>query len=144
MPLLPVLSPIFQPAGSPPRRRFAPVLQFTIQSVSRAREGGDNASPVTSRRKFPAIAAGVVVSRGSPGCERLSAGSLWSSREVVSPSDRQNVVSAAGPPIRASSRLAQVLSLSSTMALHISPTDILPAARFSFATGAYSSRSAWP
>ncbi len=51
--------------------------------------------------RLPAIAAGVVVSRGSPGGERLSSGSLWSSREVVSPSDRQKAVSAAGPPIRA-------------------------------------------
>ncbi|MGY3295313.1 hypothetical protein ACVWWP_008380 [Bradyrhizobium sp. LM3.6] len=84
------------------------------------------------------------MSRGSPGGERLSSGSLWSSREVLSPSDRQKAVSAAGPPIRASSKLAQVLSLSSTIALHISVTDIAPAARFCLATGAYSSRSALP
>src|SRR3954470_12805624 len=136
LPLLPVLSPIFQLAGSPPRSRFAPVLQPTSHSVSCAREVADNASPTTSRFRLPAIAAGVVVSRGSPGGERLSSGSLWSSREVVSPSDRQKAVSAAGPPIRAKSRLAQVLSLSSTIALHMSVTDIAPAARFCLATGA--------
>src|ERR1700733_418541 len=92
LPLLPVLSPIFQLAGRPPRSRFAPVLQSTIQSVSWAREAGDSASPVTSRFRLPAIAAGVVVSWGSPGGERFSSGSLWSSREVVSPIDGQNLV----------------------------------------------------
>src|SRR6187402_3389179 len=136
LPLLPVLSPIVQSAGRPPRSLFAPVLQPTIHSMNWAREAGDSASLVTSRFRLPAIASGVVVSRGSPGGERLSSGSLWSSREMVSPSDRQNAVSADGPPIRASSRLAQVLSLSSTIALHISLTDILPVARFSLATGA--------
>ena len=70
--------------------------------------------------------AGVVVSFGSPGAERFSSGSLWSSRESMSPLARQNAVRACGPPLRASNRLAQVLSLSSTAALHRSATDIAP------------------
>src|SRR5689334_10624385 len=136
LPLLPVLSPIFHSLGRPPRRRLFPVLQPTSQSVRCWRERVDSTSASTNRRRFPAIAAGVVVSWGSPGGERLSSGSLWSRRETVSPVERQNAVSAAGPPDRASSRLAQVLSLSSTMALHMSEIDIAPAARFCLATGA--------
>ena len=50
--------------------------------------------------------------------------------------DRQNAVSADGPPTRASNALAQVLSLSSTAASHMSATDSAPFARFCLATGA--------
>src|SRR5438045_1000685 len=136
LPLLPVLSPIFQFFGKPARNRLSPVLQLIIHSTNCSREACDSTSPSRNRRTLPAIAAGVVVSLGSPGGERLSSGSLWSSRETVSPVARQNAVNAAGPPVRASSKLTQVLSLSSTIALHMSATDIAPWARFCLATGA--------
>ncbi len=145
LPLLPVLSPIRQALGRPPRSRSSPVLQSTSQPVRRWREPGDSTWPSTRRRRFPAMAAGLVVSCGSPGGERFSTGSLWSRRVTPSPVARQKAVRAAGPPTRASSRLAQVLSLYSTAAWHISATDIAPRARFRRATGAYQSgRSAGP
>src|ERR1700709_2763388 len=134
LPLLPVLSPTFQSPGRPPRSRLLPVLQPTIHAVRCARESGVSTVPSRKRRRFPAIADGVGGLWGSPGGERLSSGSLWSRRETVSPARRQNSVKAAGPPTRASSRFAQVLSLSSTIALHISATDMAPWARFRFAT----------
>src|SRR4051812_31036634 len=112
LPLLPVLSATFQAGGRPARKRLAPVLQFSIQPVNRSREAGDSTSPSRKRLRLPAMAAGVVVSCGSPGGDRFSSGSLWSRRETLSPPDRQKPVSAAGPPLCASSRLAQVLSLS--------------------------------
>ena len=83
LPLLPVLSPIFQFFGKPARSRLSPVLQLTIHSLRCSREACDNASPSRKRRTLPAIAAGVVVSLGSPGGERLSSGLV-----VVEPRDR--------------------------------------------------------
>lgn len=53
-----------------------------------------------------------------------------SKRVTVSPEERQKAINADGPPTRASSRLAHVLSLYSTAALHISATDIAPLVRF--------------
>ena len=44
--------------------------------VSFSREAADSTSPSRKRRRLPAIAAGVVLSSGSPGDGKLSAGSL--------------------------------------------------------------------
>ena len=74
--LLPVLSPTRQPLGSPARNRLSPVLQPTIQAVRRSREFSDSTFPNMRLRRLPAMAAGVVVSCGSPGGERFSSGSL--------------------------------------------------------------------
>ena len=82
------------------------------------RDAGDSASPSSSARMSASIIAGVVVSRGSPGMAWLSSGSMRSSRVRVSPSERANAVSPAGPPKLASSRLPAVLSLSVIAASH--------------------------
>src|ERR1700709_1837061 len=131
LPLLPVLLPIGQSLGRPARNRLAPVWQFSIQPVKRSREGRDSTSPRTMRRRLAAIAAGVVVSSRRPGGVRFSSGSALFTREAAAPVERQKGGRAAGPPTRASSRFAQVLSLSSTAALHRSATDKAPFARFS-------------
>ncbi len=84
------------------------------------------------------MAAGLVVLRGSPGEERLSSGSSASSRLTPSPLVRQKLVRADGPPTEDSSRLAQVLSDSSTAPLHRVSIDSAPLAMLSLAlaTGA--------
>lgn len=68
------------------------------------------------------MACGVVVSRGSPAMASFSVGSVRSSRVTVSPRLRAKAVKPCGPPWRASSRLAAVLSLSVTVPSHSSPT----------------------
>ena len=76
----------------------------------------ESASPKRIFCMSPSMAAGVVVSRGSPGRASLSAGSLRSSRVCVSPSARG---SASGRPGRRSSRASgspAVLSLRVTAA----------------------------
>jgi len=88
-------------------------------------------------------AAEVAVSQLDVAADRTAGSSSLRALAAVY-NDAVQIVVPAGPPIRASNKLAQVLSLSSTIALHISATDSLPAARFCLATGAYSSRSAWP
>ncbi len=66
--------------------------------------------------------SGVVVSRSSPGVALLSAGSSRSRRVCMVPMSRSHWVRPCGPPWRASSRLAAVLSLSTTVASHSSAT----------------------
>src|ERR1700723_3727179 len=80
LPLFPVLSPITQAVGSPARNRSSPVRQPTNHSVKIIRDGSDRTPPRTKRRSVCAIAAGVVVFRGSPGGIRLRNGSGASRR----------------------------------------------------------------
>ena len=80
--LLPVLSPITQLLGSPARKRLSPVRQPTNQSVRVVRDASDRTDPRTRRRSVFAMAAGVVVSRGSPGGVRFRNGSGSSSRLI--------------------------------------------------------------
>ena len=63
-------------------------------------------------------------------------GLTLANRVVVSPKPRTNAVSPAGPPIKGSSRLAAVLSLTATAAEHRSPMVILPLATCWVVTGA--------
>jgi len=86
------------------------------------REAGSSASPSTKRCRLPAIAAGLVVSRGSPGANRLSSGSWRAQRVSASPCARRKAVSPAGPPTSGSSRLAAALSLMVSVARHRSRT----------------------
>src|SRR5579862_4730724 len=137
--LFPVLSPMTQLPGSPARKRLAPVWQPTNHSVSSVRDACDRIRPRTRRRSVVAIAAGVVVSRTPPGGVLFNKGSGLSRRVTRSPMLRQNAVKAGGPPMRVRRRVAQVLSLCSTAALHISLTERTPLARFACATGAYQS-----
>ena len=130
--LVPVLSPTRQP-GRPARRRLSPVWLASAQSVSRRREAFDSTSPSNSFCRVATIAAGVVVSRGSPGVASLSVGSLRSRRVTVSPMPRNQAVSPAGPPCSASSRLAAVLSLIVIVASHSAATG-RPAAPSCFST----------
>ena len=74
-----------------------------------------------------AIAAGVVVSRGSSGKASFRVGSLRSSRETSSPSARAQRVTAGGPPKLARIRLAAVLSLRVRPASH-RPAIVMPSA----------------
>ncbi|MCY1229169.1 hypothetical protein D9M72_415260 [compost metagenome] len=89
------------------------------------------------------MAAGVVVSRGSPGMAVFSSGSVRSRRKVVSPMRRAKAVTAAGPPSTFSSRLAAALSLYCMVAAHISFT-VMPVARCFSATGECDTRSPLP
>ena len=126
LPPEPVLSPTRQPAGSPARSRASPVLQPTSHAVSRAREAGASASPSSRLRGGPAIATGVVVSRGSPGAASFNSVSRRSSRVTGSPSSRIHAVSPAGPPKLSSIRLPAVLSLRVTAASQIA-SMVIPA-----------------
>jgi len=138
---VPVLSPSTQSAGSPACRRALPVVQARIQRMSKSREAGCNASPNTNARRLCAVAAGVVVSRGSPGIAVSSESSVRSSRVMRSPSARANAVTPAGPPSAASIWLAAQLSLSVTAASQISRSAI-PVARCCSVMGECASRSA--
>ena len=82
---VPGLSPAVQPAGSPARRRWAPTLPSFSQWTSRAREAGESTGPSSTLSRLPAMASGVVVSRGSPGRALFNSGSVRSSRVKPSP-----------------------------------------------------------
>ena len=59
---------------------LSPVLFSTIQFSSWFREAGDNLSFSSSARRFPSMAAGVVVSRSSPTVKLFRSGSMRSRR----------------------------------------------------------------
>jgi len=73
------------------------------------------------------MAAGLVVSRGSPGRASFSSVSRRSSRLTSSPSPRSQRVSPAGPPRLSSIRFAAPLSLRVIAASQSSATVIPPA-----------------
>ena len=90
LPPVPVLSPTRQPFGTPARSRLSPVLLATSHAVSCSREEAESASPRTVRRSNSTIAAGVVVSRGSPGRASFNSVSRRSSR-VTAVAERPEV-----------------------------------------------------
>src|SRR6201998_617503 len=85
LPPEPVLSPATQSAGIPERGRAKPVRRFFIHAMSWERACADQASPPRILFIVLVIAAGVVVSRSSPGILLLRLGSLRSSRVTESP-----------------------------------------------------------
>src|SRR5690606_14378772 len=95
----------------PARSSGPPTSLSTSHSVNVLRDIGDSASPRTRSRREFAMAAGEVVSRGSPGVASLRSVSQRSSRVTSSPMERRNVVTASGPPSASSTLLAAVLSL---------------------------------
>jgi hypothetical protein len=98
-PFDPVLSLTRQPLLRPARNRSSPVLFAISHAMSCSREAGDSLLPTTKLSMFPAIAAGDVVSRGSPGSASFNAVSTRSNRVTVSPSERAKRVIPGGPPI---------------------------------------------
>jgi len=138
---VPVLSPARQSFGTPARKRFPPVSHFSSQPISRLRLAGSKNLPVSSPFIKFSMAVGLVVSRTSPGSALFKSGSVRSSRVTGSPSDRMKLVTPAGPPTWASSRLAAALSLTSTAAAQRSPTESAPSLTWPRVTGAYSSKS---
>ena len=78
------------------------------------------------------IAAGVVVSRSSPGMALFNSGSFRSSLVVSSLTLRAKFVRPTGPPIVSSKRLPAVLSLCSIAAAHKAPSVMPPSLRCGF------------
>ena len=134
----PVLSPRTQFFGMPARIIGPPVSLRCNQSSSWRRDASDKASPSNSLCMSEQIAAGVVVSRSSPGIALFNSGSIRSRRVTRSPRVRTKFVRPAGPPMAFKSRLPAVLSLCSIAAAHSAPNVIPPSLRCSFVTGAYS------
>ncbi len=141
---VPVLPATCQSAGTPARSRRAPVVLAAIQRSSCARESARSPSPSSSVCRPVSIAAGVVVSRGSPGRFSFRVGSTRSSRVARSPSPRANAVSAGGPPKLDSSRLPAVLSLTTTAASHSSDRVMPGGPVRDPVTGEYGTRSPPP
>ena len=140
---VPVLSPTRQPCGNPARRRLSPVRVASSQATSRPRAPSDSTSPSSTACMSRSMAEGVVVSRGSPGIASLRMVSRRSRRLDASPSERANAVQPAGPPMRSSSRLPAVLSLSVITASHTSASVMPGAPVRSPVTGEYATRSSF-
>jgi hypothetical protein len=109
----PVLSPTLHVFGTPARIIDPPVSLRCNQSSSLRRDASDKASPSNSLCMSEEIAAGVVVSRSSPGMALFNSGSIRSRRVTRSPRARTKFVRPAGPPIAFRRRLPAVLSLCS-------------------------------
>ena len=108
------------------QRRGAAHLQRVPGDGCYLRQGASRAESAFAVRRVrhdPAIAEGLVVSRGSPRHERVEVGLLAiDARRVPSPMRRRDVVIACCPPRRSTSRLAAPLTLRSSVATHSSST----------------------
>lgn len=135
------LAPTSQPGGRPARTALSPVVLALRELTSRSRPDLPGSAPSARDRRSAAIRDGVVVSR-SPDAA-FTIGSVRSSRVTGSPRARTNRVTPRGPPARPVSRLAAVLSLTSTAARHSAAT-VMPSSTCWEVTGAYSSTSARP
>ena len=101
----PVLSPTLHVFGTPARIIDPPVSLRCNQSSSLRRDASDKAWPSNSLCMSEEIAAGVVVSRSSPGMALFNSGSIRSRRVTRSPRARTKFVTPAGPPIAFRRRL---------------------------------------
>lgn len=127
-PFAPVLSAVRQLAGNSARSRSRPVTFDSIHRISCFLKRWESAAPSSTEFRSSAIAAGVVVSRGSPSRDSFTDSSVRSRRVTPSPRERQNLVIPGGPPIVSRSRFAAVLSLRVKIASQRAPTFIvLPA-----------------
>ncbi len=134
------MSAASHPAGTAARIRRAPVTQPRIQATSWSRCGASSRLPSAARCRSVIIAAGVVVSRGSPGTAPFSAVSQRSRRNRSSPAESAKVVTAPGPPSSRIIRFAAVLSLYCSAAAQISAT-VMPSPACWLANGEYGARS---
>ena len=86
------------PAGSPARRRLSPVLLARSQPLRCACALSDSASPGVTLCGLASIAAGLVVSRGSPRLRLVQRSLPAVSRVTPSPMERSQTVRPARPP----------------------------------------------